>query len=364
MFNSTEHDVFHYGNESSTVDCTEHITVTTQEDLDESLQWHIDNKGISPGYNPLTDGFIFNRSDPVNVAFRNNVPSEIRKRYEPGDFLLCFWGCGHIPVVERLGDLNDLYVVEPGIGYPNTFSKYRIFESQAKLHLVRGQQAERYANKISGNMPYTTALWFDTVIPNYWDPSDFNAKEEKDGSLFFIGRMMKPKGLEIAVKLAEFTERKLILAGQGDLEKGLGRLPKCDYEFLGVVNEKERNYYMSKAEVGLTPSLYIEPFCGTHVEFWMNKTPILTTTWGVFAETVINGYNGYKCSGFSGGNKEDPSFIWGLNNIDKIDPENCYKYSVSNFSLDAVRPQYENYFERVLNYNEALRNNKDPFFFT
>ena len=68
MFEPTTHDVFHYGNEQSQVDCTEHISVTTAEDLSDSLKWHIRNKGIDHGYNPLRDGFIFDRTYAILSA--------------------------------------------------------------------------------------------------------------------------------------------------------------------------------------------------------------------------------------------------------------------------------------------------------
>ena len=367
MSASGEHEVFHYGHERSEVECTEHISVTTDKDLSDALQWHIDNDKVPAGYDPVRDGFIFDQQDAVNIAFRNNVPPAIRERYKQDDFLLCFWGTGHLSIVNQLADLGGLIVVEPGIGYPMTFCNHRVFESFAKLHLVRGQQAERHEYGVAGNMPYTMPLWFDTVIPNYWDPSEFDADEKKDGSLFFIGRLIRSKGLEIALKLAESTGRPLKIAGQGEIADIEYFKPNCDYEFLGVVNQKDRNVLMSRAEVGLTPSLYIEPFCGTHVEFWLNKTGILTTPWGVFAETVINGYNGYKCTAFSGGDETDPSFIWGLENIDRIDTEECYKHAVSKFSLEVVKGQYENYFRRLIRFYENKRKvittDGDLFFF-
>jgi len=358
-------EVYHYGHEASTVECTEHITVTTHKDLQDALKWNIEKKGLKKSYNPIKDGFVFDVNDPASIAFRNNAEKEIRKRYQPNDFLLCFWGTGHLPLVNMLSDLDDLHVVEPGIGYPQTFAKYRVFESSAKMHLVRGQQHERYfsAGSRDNNVPYTYPNWFDIIIPNYWIPETFNSQAEKDESIFFIGRLGKYKGLEVAVKLAGVSGRKLFIAGQGDLKDALGYEPNCDYEYLGVVDEQTRNDFMKRADCGVTASMYIDPFCGTHAEFWFNETGVLTTPWGVFAETVINGYNGYKCTAFDGGNKDDPSFIFGLNNMHKIKPKNCYKYAVDNFSIDAVRPKYINYFQRILNHTESIKSGKDPFFF-
>lgn len=364
MLENHNNEVIHYGHEKSDVICSEHVTVTNDDDLKAAIQWHIENQGLSPGYNPLRDGFVHDSRDPAYRAFENNAVREIRKRYQPGDFLLCFWGMGHKPIADALSDLPELHVVEPGIGYPTTFSEYRVFESQAKMNIVRGQQHERWWNSRSGSIPYTTPLWHDTVIPNYWVTESFpkEAPEKKD-YLFFIGRISKNKGLEIAVKTAKETGRKLFIAGQGDVEGALGYTPDCDYEFLGIVNEQERNKWMSEAWMGLTPSLYIEPFCGTHVEFWFNYCGISTTPWGVFSETVVNDLNGYKCVQFDGGNVDEPSFVWAVNNADRIDPLDCRKYAESKFSTDAVRTQYENYFKRILRHNEAVKKGLDPFFF-
>ena len=363
MLENPNNEVIHYGHEKSDVVCSEHVPVTTDADLKAALQWHIQQQGLPTGYDPLRDGFVHDMRDPAYVEFNNNTVREIRKRYQPGDFLLCFWN-GHKVIADALSDLPELHVVEPGIGYPNTFAEYRVFESLAKMHLLRGQQHEQFWHKEAGSVPYTTALWFDTVIPNYWATQSFpETPPPKKDYLFFIGRITKNKGLEVAVKTAKATGRKLFIAGQGDVEGALGYPPDCDYEFLGIVNEQERNRWMSEAWMGLTPSLYIEPFCGTHAEFWFNFCGLATTPWGVFSETVVNDLNGYKCTAFDGGSLDDPSFVWAVNNADRIDPLECRKYAETHFSTDAVRRKYERYFQRILDRESAVKRGGDPFFF-
>ena len=362
-----ENEVIHYGHEKSTIVCDEHVSITNDADLRESLEWQIQHQDLPENYNPRRDGYVHSADDPVTIRFNNKVADAIRERYQPDDFLLIYWN-GHEAIADLLKDLPDLHVVEAGIGYPTTFSEYRVFESYAKMHLVRGEQTQIWDSfdGVMGGHPKHVPLWFDTVIPNYWDVSTFPKEPaKKKDYIFFIGRLDKVKGLDIAVQTARVTGRKLVIAGQGDLQHALGgKLPNCDYEYIGIVNEKKRNKWMSEAHIGLTPSLYIEPFCGTHVEFWLNWNRIAATPWGVFSETVKDGYNGYKCVQFSGGDADNPSFVWAVENADTIDVQDCRDYAVKNFSTEAVKAKYFAFFQRILERSHAIKAGQDPFFYS
>ena len=54
------------------------------------------------------------------------------------------------------------------IGYTGTFSRYRVFESVPHQRYVYGLQHD------------DNGYFFDTVIPNYFDPDEFPVKLEKD----------------------------------------------------------------------------------------------------------------------------------------------------------------------------------------
>jgi len=83
-------------------------------------------------------------------------------------------------------------------------------------------------------------------------------------------------------------------------------------------------------------------------EALMCGTPVICTDWGAFTETIPQGRVGYRCRTFD-------DFIWAVNNVEKIDPAECRKYAVSNFSIDRVAKSYKEYFIKV---QDQLQTNK------
>ena len=333
MMTKLGHNVFHYGHQDSEVYATEHVTVTTREDMEKTYG----HKEGGVGY-WKTEGFEHSLENHIGKQFTQNTITELRKRIQKDDFVLAFWGTGHKPVCDAVADL-PCHVVEPGIGYPTTFSQYRVFESYAKLHLCKGQWDQA---KIE---PYTTPNWTDEVIPNYFNPDDFQYSEDKEDFLFFIGRIINTKGIEIAMRLANHFGMPLKVAGQGDFVRDIGWQPYDCVELLGTVDVDQRKDLMSKAKAGVCASWYIEPFCGTHIEFGMSGTPILTTDWGVFTETVQQGKNGWRCRSFD-------EFVFGMEHIDEIKPSVCREMAM-NYSMDRVALMYHDYFQRLLRHLNA-----------
>ena len=122
MMNSRGHYIIHYGHEDSDVICNEHVTVTTNKDLEISYSDYDWKKGH----------FKFSLDDHAHKTFNTNAILEIKSRKQKNDFLLAFWGYG----VKHVCDAHsDLIVVEPGIGYSEGyFAPYKIFESYALYH--------------------------------------------------------------------------------------------------------------------------------------------------------------------------------------------------------------------------------------
>ena len=95
--------------------------------------------------------------------------------------------------------------VEYGIGYNGTFAKYRVFESYAHMHKIWGAQG--------GYDP--DGKFYDAVIPNYLNPNDYPFKAEKQDYYLYLGRLIKRKGIDIAVETCKRIGARLVVAGQG-----------------------------------------------------------------------------------------------------------------------------------------------------
>ena len=226
---------------------------------------------------------------PSTLKYYNAVIENIRKTAKPDDFLYITQGFYQKPIADAVG----LYLtVEGGIGYRGSFAPWRAFESAYIQNFTYGSEHPRQS--INGSH-------YDRVIPNYFSPEDIEFSEEKEDYYLFVGRIILRKGILTAYKVAQARGKKLIIAGQGgkvingELVAEDVTVPRGNWEYVGYADRETRKRLMAKAKVSFTPTEYLEPFAGTHIESMLSGTPVLTTDFGVFSETVKNGVNGFRC---------------------------------------------------------------------
>ena len=312
MMTDLGHKVILYASEDNESRVTELVTVITKEKQRE----------IFGDYDHTKQFFniTWGSHDPGWVEMNANAIRAIGARIQPRDFVCLIGGTPQEIIAKAFPDNMG---VEYGIGYLGTFSQYRVFESYAHMHYIHGQ--ERNDN----------GSFYDTVIPNYYDIDEFPFAEKRDDYFLFIGRLVDRKGWRIAQEVCEKLGKRLIVAGQGDFS-GYG-------EHVGVIGVEERGKLMSKAQAVFVPTTYLEPFGGVHAEAQLCGTPVITTNFGVFTETVTNGVNGYRCDNFR-------DFIAATKAVEKFSNSKRKKIretAQARFSTDHVMNEYQAYFSRL-----------------
>jgi glycosyltransferase involved in cell wall biosynthesis len=135
---------------------------------------------------------------------------------------------------------------------------------------------------------------------------DFRADTNpQTAPLVFLGRLERCKGAHTAITVAEKTNRKLIIAGNISklreekeyFEKEL--LPRIDgklIEYIGVVNDEQKNKLLGNAAAMLLPVEWYEPFPIVLPESFACGTPVLAFPGGGVPEGIRQGVTGFICS--------------------------------------------------------------------
>lgn len=321
------HEVYLYGAENSTAPCTKFVQTHFLKDIRKA--WGDGDNRFDIGYNWHKGQFRHDINEaqkaPVTMQYYSHAITTINKIKKPDDFLIVTQGVYQKPIVEAV---QLPLTVETGIGYRGSFVQFRAFESTYIQNFTYGSEHPRQS--IDGK-------YYDRVIPNYFDEKDFPLVTEKEDYYLFMGRMITRKGVFTAKKAIEAIGGKLLLAGQLSDEISLDQLVSDNCTYVGYADAKKRAELMGKAKALFAPSLYLEPFCGVHAEAMLCGTPVITTNFGVFTDTVIDGVNGYKCNTLN-------DFVHAAQLVDKLDPKKI-RETAEKFTMKSVSKEYGRWFD-------------------
>jgi glycosyltransferase involved in cell wall biosynthesis len=273
-------DVLHYGVAGSTSGATEDVVLMDQGEHQDLLGHPYDPHGTTFFGQDATDG------SPLYRQWNLYAREELKARVEPGDLILCPFGHAHAAAIRDLPQLaQGAGAVESGIGYFDCLLPWRVYESYAVRHATMAKEG-RY-----GVQPESTRL--EWVIPNSYDERDWPEGPGGD-AIVFMARLTEGKGVATVIELAKaLPDQPFVLAGQGDID-AFGPLP-ANVDYVGPVVGAKRAELLGQAKAVIAPSRYIEPFGGVVVEAAFCGTPAITSDFGAFAETVLQGITGWRC---------------------------------------------------------------------
>lgn len=315
MMKSLGHVVYLYSSEKTDAPFDKHFVCITEEDRIACLKGKHYTKAS------------FDYTLPHWRKFNQTAIKHMKKIIQPKDFICVIGGLAHKEIADAFP--NHL-TVEFGIGYSGTFAKYRVFESYAWMHTVYGQQ--QGAQSAQG-------LWYDAVIPSYFNMEDFPEKTGPGEYFLFIGRITPDKGVNIASEVCQKMGKRLIIAGPK-----FGQEPPAYGEYIGEVDPAQRGKLMAGAFAVFVPSLYLEPFGSVAVEAQLCGVPVITTDWGAFTETVVHGQTGFRCRTFN-------EFCRAVERVDRtqmLPSKEIRKRAEALYSMPVVAKKYDAYFNRLM----------------
>ena len=274
MMRSRGYDVIHYGVEGSELGGVDLLSREEWERL--RMESH---RELYPDREITARGFVgdlANVGTPLYKEFNRRLRAALLEHYRKGDIVCLPFGEAHREAIEGLG----LLAVESGIGYPQSFLPFRIFESHAQKAWVCGREQVPPHN-----------YWF--VVPNYYDVSEWPFGTPTKPLVGYFGRICHIKGLDVVCEVARrFPDVDFVVCGQGE-DAYTHRSPNLRYQ--PPLHGRDRGVFLSQLTCLLAPSVYLEPFCGVNVEAQLCGTPVIAPDAGAFAETVEHLRTGLLC---------------------------------------------------------------------
>lgn len=163
-----------------------------------------------------------------------------------------------------------------------------------------------------------------------------------DAPLMFLGRIEKIKGCHTAIEVAKATGHKLIIAGN------ISPLPEEQayykeevepfidgeqVQYVGQVNDEQKNYYLGRSKALLFPIEWNEPFGMVMTEAMACGTPVIGYHKGSVPEVVENNITGFISHSKDG-------LISAIGKVDSIDRVKCREAAYNKFDVSVIAKKY------------------------
>ncbi len=191
-----------------------------------------------------------------------------------------------------------------------------------------------------------------STIHNFVDPGRYVPAYEVDSTapLVFLSRLDRIKGAHTAIKIAQSSGRKLIIAGNVP-ETPEGREyfskevePFIDGKgiaYIGEVNDQQKNKLLAEALALLLPIEWDEPFGIVYVESLACGTPVITAPRGAAPEIITSGSTGFLCGSF-------PEYLEAVKKVGQINRQTCRSQMEQQFALNAKLQEYEQLYRELV----------------
>jgi len=259
-------------------------------------------------------------------------------------------------VISRAGDFDVLHFHIDFLHYP--FSYHQSYKHVTTLHGrldISGLNAlyQRYNTiplvSISDyqRKPVKDANWIATVYHGL--PKDLYKPGKGDGNyVAFLGRISPEKRVDLAIRIAQDAGIPIKIAAKIDqadkeyFEKEIRHLlDGPGIEFLGEINETDKNELLGNAAALLFPIDWPEPFGLVMIEAMACGTPVIAYNRGSVPEIIDEGKTGFIVQSID-------EAVHALKHIQLISRENVRAIFEQRFSVETMTDNYEKIYQQML----------------
>jgi glycosyltransferase involved in cell wall biosynthesis len=223
--------------------------------------------------------------DPLASHFV--MMEEVFRRADEFDLIHFHIDYLHFPLSRRLG-LASVTTLHGRLDIADLQPLYREYCSMPLVSISNAQRG-----------PLPECNWVGTVYHGL--PLDLHVLQPKRGSyLAFLGRISPEKGCDRAIEIARRAGMKIKIAAKIDnadrtyFERVVKpRFDQPHVEFIGEINESQKQDFLGNAHAVLFPIDWPEPFGLVMIESMSVGTPVIAFCCGSVPEVMIDGKTGF-----------------------------------------------------------------------
>ncbi len=184
----------------------------------------------------------------------------------------------------------------------------------------------------------------------------FVGREEPGNYLAFLGRICPEKRLDRAIEIAKRVGMKLKVAAKVDAADAdyftnviRPLLDDTCIEFVGEINEEQKQDFLGNAYALLFPIDWPEPFGLVAVEAMACGTPVIAYRHGSVPELIEQGVTGFIVENL----EEAVEAVRKTSNLDRV---RCREQFAERFSVTRMARDYVAIYERLINDRSSVNN--------
>lgn len=242
----------------------------------------------------------------------------------------------HFPVTAHAG-WNNITTLHCALNMPG---HQTIFRQYPEMPLISISDSQR--------RPIPDINWIDTIYHGL--PLDLlSPAYEPSDELVFIGRISRGKGVDLAIDIAIQADMPLKIAAKVDSNEReyyeMVIKPKLDHpliEFVGQVNDAEKEALLQNARALVFPIQWNEPFGMVMIEAMACGTPVIAYRNGSVPEVIDDGVTGIIVESV------DQAVDAAVNGVTKLSQQACRRVFEEKYDMRRMVDEYERIYEMIV----------------